>query len=414
MRFPDAFKVATRGLRHAKTRSMLTMLGIVIGIASVILLMSIGTSAQDLILSQVQGVGSNLVFIIPGGSGGSRFSSPASAQGIIVKTLVKRDADTIRREPSVVALAPEVRGQARVIFENNDKIASYDGTTSDFFAVRNFGVAKGAAFTNSDVDSLNHVAVIGSEIAKTLFGARDPIGKTIRVKDSPFHVVGVLESKGLGPFGVDQDNLLIIPITVAQKQLLGIDYYNSITVQAADVYNIDFTKARLTSLLRQNHRITDPDKDDFTIRTQEDALALLGNITSIMTLFLTSIASISLIVGGIGIMNIMLVSVVERTKEIGLRKAVGATNLDIMQQFLFEAVLLTFIGGIIGIGFGAGLTVLVYFVIANVLSIGWTFVLPVSAIFLAVGVSSVTGLIFGLYPAWKASIANPIDSLRYE
>ena len=258
------------------------------------------------------------------------------------------------------------------------------------------------------------MAVIGSEIAKTLFGARDPIGKTIRVKDSPFHVVGVLESKGLGPFGVDQDNLLIIPITVAQKQLLGIDYYNSITVQAADVYNIDFTKARLTSLLRQNHRITDPDKDDFTIRTQEDALALLGNITSIMTLFLTSIASISLIVGGIGIMNIMLVSVVERTKEIGLRKAVGATNLDIMQQFLFEAVLLTFIGGIIGIGFGAGLTVLVYFVIANVLSIGWTFALPVSAILLAVGVSSVTGLIFGLYPAWKASIANPIDSLRYE
>ncbi|MBI2097222.1 MAG: FtsX-like permease family protein, partial [Candidatus Sungbacteria bacterium] len=198
------------------------------------------------------------------------------------------------------------------------------------------------------------------------------------------------------------------------KQLLGINHYNSITVQAGDAYDIEFTKSRITSVLRQNHRITDPDKDDFTIRTQEDALSLLTNITSIMTLFLTSIAAISLIVGGIGIMNIMLVSVVERTKEIGLRKAVGATNIDILQQFLVEAVMLTFIGGVIGIIIGAGFTVLLYFILIKVLTSGWVFALPLSAVGLAVGVSSLTGLIFGIYPARKASLANPIDSLRYE
>src|SRR3989344_714499 len=414
MKFSDSLKTASRGLRHAKTRSALTMLGIVIGITSVILLMSIGTSAQDLILNQVQGIGSNLIFIIPGRSGGSRFSPPAAAQGIVIKTLVQTDLNALEREPSIARAAPEVRGQAYAVYENNDKTVLYDGTTADFFTIRNFTLARGNAFTDQDVDSLNHVVVLGPEIAKTLFGTLDPIGKIIRVKDNTFRIIGVLDSKGLGPFGVDQDNLLLIPITVAQKQLLGITYFNSITVQASDAYDIEFTKARMTSVLRQNHRVTNPDKDDFTIRTQEDALELLGSITSIMTIFLTAIASISLIVGGIGIMNIMLVSVVERTREIGLRKAVGASNFDIMQQFLLEAILVTSIGGVIGIIFGSGLTVLAYFVLSQVLSGGWVFALPASAILLAFGVSTLTGLVFGIYPARKAAIANPIDSLRYE
>lgn len=414
MRLRDAVRNATRGLVNAKTRSVLTMLGIVIGIGSVILLMSIGSSAQNLILNQVKSTGSNLIFIIPGGTNGSRFSSPASAQGIIVKTLVQQDVDAFLREPSIAKVSPEVRGQAKAIFENNDYTVTYSGVNGDFFDARNFKTTSGRTFTNSDVSSFNRIAVIGSKIANTLFGERDPIDKTIRLRDITFRVVGVLEEKGLGPFGIDQDNLVLVPVSVAQKQLLGIDYFNSITVQASDAYDIDFAKERLVSTLRQNHRITDPIKDDFTIQTQADALSLLGNITNILTIFLTSIAFISLVVGGIGIMNIMLVSVVERTKEIGLRKALGATNRDILQQFLIEAMLLTLIGGFIGIIGGTGMVTVLYLGLKNLSSIGWVFSLPISAIILAVSVSTFIGLLFGIYPARQAAKKSPIEALRYE
>lgn len=410
----DAFKTATSGLAHAKVRSLLTMLGIVIGIASVILLMSIGKSAQRLILDQVQSIGSNLVFIVPGATRGSRFSSPPSVQGIVIKTLVERDAESLRREPSIDRVAPEVRGQAKVVFENNDTEVTYEGTNEDFFTIRNFITSKGAHFSKADVASLNRVAVLGPSIAKTLFGEREPVGKLIRLKDLTFRVIGVLEKKGVGPFGVDQDNLIIIPVSVTQSQFLGINYYNSLSVQANPNYEIDFVQARIASVLRANHRITDPEKDDFTIRTQEDALSILGNITSILTVFLTSIAFISLLVGGIGIMNIMLVSVVERTREIGLRKALGATNVDILRQFLLEAIILTLIGGAVGIFFGAFLTGLAYIILSNVLDTGWVFALPLGAISLAVFVSGLTGIVFGIYPARKASLKNPIDALRYE
>ena len=414
MRLTDALKTASRGLRHAKTRSALTMLGIVIGIASVILLMSIGRSAQKLILEQVQSIGSNLVFIVPGATRGSRFASPPSVQGVIIKTLVKRDLDAIRREPAIARAAPEVRGQAKIVFENNDTAVTYEGTTEEFFDIRNFGLTNGRRFTNADADSFNRVAVLGSEIARTLFGERDPVGKTVRMKDITFRVIGVLEEKGLGPFGVDQDALVIIPISIAQKQLLGIDHYNVITAEANADYTVDFAVGRVTNVLRQNHRVPDPDKDDFTIRTQADALSLLGNITSILTVFLTSIAFISLLVGGIGIMNIMLVSVVERTREIGLRKAVGATNRDILQQFLWEAVMLTFFGGMAGIVLGSLLTVGLSLVLVRLLPTGWVFALPPSAIGLAAGVATLIGLVFGIYPARQAAKKNPIEALRYE
>jgi len=381
MRLRDTIRTAANGLRHAKARSLLTMLGIVIGIASVILLMSLGASAQELILAQVQNIGSNLIFVIPGATKGSRFAPPPTAQGIIIKTLVKADADALRREPTIAAVAPEVRG---------------------------------SAFTPADADSFNRVAVIGPAIAHTLFGERDPVGRSIRLKDISFRVVGVLDAKGLGPFGIDQDNLIIIPITVAQKQLLGIDHYNSLTIQASDAYTVEFTQSRIVSVLRQNHRITDPDKDDFTIRTQADALALLGSITSILSIFLTAIASISLVVGGIGVMNIMLVSVVERTREIGLRKAVGATNRDILRQFLWEAIMLTSFGGVVGIALGALLVVGAYFAVMRFSSTGWVFALPPTAIALALLVSTLTGVLFGIYPARRAAAKNPIDALRYE
>ena len=378
MLFRDAFKTATRSLTHGKMRSILTMLGIVIGIASVIILMSIGQSAQDLILGQVESIGSNLIIITPGAPANGKFSSPASAQGIVITSLQQRDVDALSREPSVSLAVPEVRGQAEVVYGNNDVTESFTGSTADFFTVSNLAqVGEGQTFSKSDVDGANHVVVIGPDLAKTLFGANiNPIDKIIRLKNVSFRVVGVLAKGGTGAFGVDIGNLVVMPISVAQTQLLGINYFNVIVVQANAQYDSSFVKSRVEFILEQDHGITNSNKDDFTINTQEDILSLLGNITSILTLFLAAIASISLVVGGIGIMNIMLVSVTERTREIGLRKAVGATNRDILEQFLIESVLLTLAGGVIGIAFGAGVVGLVYFSISIFdPSLGWVFAL---------------------------------------
>jgi putative ABC transport system permease protein len=412
----DAFKTSTRSLTHGKMRSILTMLGVVIGIASVIILMSIGQSAQDLILNQVQSIGSNLIIVMPGAPDNGKFSSPASVQGIVITSLQQKDVDALGREPSVDAAASLVSGQAEVVYGNNNKTVSYQGVSANMFSVRNLAVGKGFTFTKGDVDSANHVAVIGPDLATILFGPYvNPIDKIIRMKNVSFRVVGVLSKGGVGAFGVDQGNIVIIPITVAQKQLLGFSYLNTILVQANASYDINFVKSRITFALRQDHGITDPNKDDFNIRTQADILAILGSITSILTLFLAAIASISLIVGGIGIMNIMLVSVTERTREIGLRKAVGATNNDILQQFLIESVLLTFIGGVVGIGLGAGIVGLVYFVLSTFFSsIGWVFAFPISAVILGLLVSGIAGIAFGIYPAYQAGKKNPIDALRYE
>jgi putative ABC transport system permease protein len=415
MIFRDAFKTATKSLARGKMRSVLTMLGIVIGIASVIILMSIGQSAQDLILNEVKSVGSNLIIIMPGAPSGGGFSAPASARGIIITSLQQKDVDSLSREPSIDAVGSLVNGQAEVVYGNNKKTLSYQGVSANIFAIRNLTVGKGSVFTKADVDSASHVAVIGPDLATTVFGpASDPINKTIRLKSVSFRVVGVLSKGGVGAFGVDQGNVIIVPISVAQKQLLGINFVNTILVQGNADYDINFIKSRITFSLRQDHGITDPKKDDFTIETQADILSILGNITTILTLFLAAIASISLIVGGIGIMNIMLVAVTERTREIGLRKAVGATNGDIMQQFLIESVLLTFVGGAIGILIGAAIVGLVYFVLSTFFSIGWVFAFPISAVLLGLSVSGISGIAFGIYPARQAALKNPIDALRYE
>jgi putative ABC transport system permease protein len=415
MRVSDLIKSSRATLKHGKMRSLLTMLGIVIGISSVIVLMSIGQSAQDYILAQVQGLGSNLIIILPGGTNNGRLSSPASAQGIIITSLVQQDVDSLARDPSISAVTEEARGQATASFGDNNETITFDSVPANFFTVRNFTVANGYPFTDNDVQSLNHVAVIGSVLASTLFGpGSDPVGQYIEVKNIQFKVVGVLAAKGTGAFGVDQDNLVLVPIAVGQKQMLGINYFSDIEVQANNTYTIPFVQSRVESILEQDHSITDSSKDDFTIETQQSVLSLLGNITSILTLFLAAIASISLVVGGIGIMNIMLVSVIERTKEIGLRKSVGATNNDILQQFLVESVMLTFIGGVIGIAVGGFVVGLAWLIITKVAGIAWTFAFPLSAVLLAVAVSSVTGIAFGLYPARQAARKSPIEALRYE
>jgi len=416
MLFQDAFKTATRSLRNSKMRSILTMLGVIIGIASVIILMSVGRSAQDLILNQVESVGSNLIIITPGAPSNGKFSAPASAQGIVITSLKQPDVNALEREPSITAVAPLVTGQADVVYGNNDSTQSYQGVTANMFQIRNLAIGQGAQFTQSDVDSGNHVAVIGPDLATTLFGPYvTPIGKTIRLKDVSFRVVGVLAKGGTGAFGVNQGDVVIIPITVAQNELLGITYFNTILVQGNPNYDIDFIQSRITFILQQDHGITDPNKDDFNIETQADILSILGSITSVLTLFLAAIASVSLIVGGIGIMNIMLVSVTERTREIGLRKAVGATNKDIQQQFLIESVLLTSMGGAIGIAIGAGIVSLIYFGLSTFSpSTGWVFAFPASAVILGLGVSAIAGIAFGIYPARQAARKNPIDALRYE
>jgi putative ABC transport system permease protein len=413
MRIKDSLKSAIANFKHGKMRSALTMLGIVIGIASVIILMSIGQSAQDLIINQVEGVGSNLIFVIPGGTNG-KLQSPAAAQGIVIKTLVQKDIDALSREPSISAVVPLVSGGAKAVYGDNNLNITYQGTTANFFPVRNYTLTKGYAFTDQDVAAYNHVVVIGSDLAKTLFGSNiDPIGKNIRLGSNSFRVVGVLKSMGTGVGGVNQDDLALVPVTVAQSQMLGISYFQYIFVSANPQYNISFVTSRIQSVLEQNHGITSSSNDDFTIETQAQILSVLSTITSVMTYFLAAIASISLVVGGIGIMNIMLVSVVERTKEIGLRKAVGATEGDILQQFLVESVMITFLGGLIGIAVGALFTGLAW-IIVNQLIAGWVFELPISAIVLAVTFSSATGLVFGIYPARQAARKNPIDALRYE
>jgi putative ABC transport system permease protein len=415
MRLIDSIVSARATLRHGKTRSLLTMLGIVIGIASVIVLMSIGQSAQDLILGQVQGLGSNLIIVVPGGTNKGRFSSPAASQGIVVQSLKQQDVDALSREPSIVGVTEEVRGQGSAVYGDNSITVTYEGVPANFFAIRNFPVPHGYAFTDDDVRSFNHVAVIGSSLATSLFGPNsDPIGQFMRIQNVSVRIVGVLGAKGTGAFGIDQDNLVLVPISVGQKQMLGTDYFTDIVAQGNEKYTVDFIKSRIQAIVEQNHGITDANKDDFTILTQQDLLSLLDNITSILKLFLTSIASISLVVGGIGIMNIMLVSVIERTREIGLRKAVGATDRDILQQFLVEAIMITFIGGIIGILLGGAFVTIAYVILTKFFALGWVFEFPPQAVLIAVAVSSVTGIVFGLYPARQAARKSPIDALRYE
>ncbi|MCH7883510.1 ABC transporter permease [Patescibacteria group bacterium] len=408
----DSLKTAIGGLRTNKSRSALTILGIVIGITAIILVMSVSQGATDLILAQVQGIGSRTITVEPGREprGPSEFGS------IFTTSLRDREVKAIKN-PALVRgvseVAPSVISTATILFQGETKNANILGTTPSIADILEIQPEKGSFFTTTDVRSRTSVAIIGSEVKEELFGPSDAVGETIKVGGRNFKVIGVFAPVGQkGFFNIDKQ--VIIPVSTAQQYLLGISHYNIILVKSESEIMVERTARDIRLTLRELHNITDPEKDDFHVHTQADIAERVGTITGILTALLVSVAAISLVVGGIGIMNIMLVSVTERTREIGLRKALGATEKDIMIQFLLESVFLTLAGGIIGIVFGAILSFATAIILSRFLDLAWTFTFPISAALLGLGIAASVGLIFGLYPARQASLKSPIEALRYE
>jgi len=420
MEWSESFFTAIDGLKANKSRSALTILGIVIGIAAVIAMMAIGKGAQGLILSQIATLGSNNIFIEPG-PWSKNMERGTLMQSMVeemeIKTLKYEDALAIEKIQNVDKVAPLVIGVDRVIAETESKKVTYLGTTPQMIEISDLRCYLGRCIEDYDVKSNARVAVLGYKLKKDLFGDENPVGKKVRIKKTTFKIIGVAEEKGVQSF-LNMDELVHMPITTAQEFLTGADYIRWIAVKVKDENLIDQTIEDIRLLLRERHNIYNPSgdltKDDFKVVSQKETADVLGQITSIFTVLLSCIAAISLVVGGIGIMNIMLVSVTERTREVGLRKAVGARKKDILLQFLFEAVLLTLIGGVLGIVLGAFISWVTSFVFGQLLNTSWGFLLPLNAVLLGVGVSVAIGLIFGMYPAQKAANLNPIEALRYE
>ncbi|MDD5110793.1 MAG: ABC transporter permease [Patescibacteria group bacterium] len=411
MKLRHTFITAVAGLRANKARSGLTILGIVIGITAIILVMSVGEGAKLMILDQVRIMGSRTIEVEPG-------RTPKGASDmmeIYTDSLRPRDVVALLNPanvPGLEELTPVVMKVETIAYGTETKRTTVMGASELIAEIMKLKVARGMFFSDEDIRSRAAVAVIGPKVKEKLFGASDALGQKIRIKNRVFRVVGELAPKGSTFFTVDE--MVMVPYTTAQDYLLGIDYYHAIMVQAKTEELVPQVKKDIERTLREVHGITDPEKDDFHATTQADAIAIVGIITTILTVLLTSVAAVSLVVGGIGIMNIMLVSVTERTREVGLRKAIGATEGDILRQFLFESVALTGVGGLIGIALGALLSFLTTLVLRQFVSSGWGFSLPISAVILGVGVSTAVGVVFGLYPASIAARKNPIEALRYE
>ena len=418
MKFGNSFKTAIIGLKTNKTRSALTILGIVIGISSVILMMSLGDGAQNLILGQIMSMGPNNVYVEPGAftTGGGDMTQQMM-EGMEIKTLTLEDMEAIENDPLVEMVAPMVLSVGRVVYKNNDEKITLFGTTPAYNKITNGRTVLGSDFIDFDVQGMSKVAVLGYKVKEDLFETENPIGKIIRIKQTNFRVIGVMEEQGTQMFQ-NLDEYIYIPITTVQKFLLGINHVQSSVVKIVEQDKIDEAVEGIRLTLRERHNIYNPEgdlsKDDFKVVSGKETAELMNTVTSILALLLSSVAAIALVVGGIGIMNIMLVSVVERTREIGLRKAVGARKKDILYQFLIEAMVLTGVGGILGILLGAILSYLVSIILTMALGIEWEFVLSLSSIILAFGVATGIGLIFGIYPARKAAKLSPIDALRYE
>ena len=406
--FLASLRIALRALRVNKMRSALTMLGIIIGVSAVIAMIAVGSGAKARIAEQIASMGSNLLMVQSGSStsGGIRMGSGT------VPTLTVDDARAILTDvPSVKYVAPNLSGVAQVVYGNQNWSTGITGTTPEMLDIREWPIDAGRSFTQQEVDGTARVCLLGMTVVQNLFGGIDPIGQIVRIKNVPFIVAGVLSSKGQSTWGQDQDDTVIIPLTTAQKRLFGMQFpgmVRGISVQAKGPEMMKQAETQINALLRQRHRIQPNQDNDFTVRNLTEIMATAEQSASVMSLLLGAIASISLLVGGIGIMNIMLVSVTERTREIGIRIAVGAKSKDILLQFLIESLVLSLIGGILGIAIGiAGTYILSSFT-------KWPTLLSIQAIFLAFFFSGSIGVFFGFYPARKASLLDPIEALRYE
>jgi len=405
MNLAQILRIAMRALARNKLRSALTMLGIIIGVAAVIAMVSVGQGAQEQAQQQIAAMGSNVLFV---GSGAVSRGGMSMGWGA-TKSLVYDDMSAIAREcPAVRTAAPGTIASAQVVYGNDNWSTRVTGTEPQFFDIKVWPFQEGAAFTQGDVDSANNVAVIGETVRKNLFGATDPLGQTIRINNLPFKVVGVLELKGTSMMGDDQDDTIVAPVSTVQKKMNGQTWLRWIMVSAISREASFAAQQQITALLRDRHRIRAGQDDDFFVRNLADFAQLADENSRMFTTLLATIASIALVVGGIGIMNIMLVSVTERTREIGIRMAIGATESDVQQQFLIESILLSLIGGAVGIALGMGASR----TIANTL--GWPVLISTKAIVVAAAFSAAIGIFFGFYPARKAARLDPIEALRYE
>jgi putative ABC transport system permease protein len=403
-------RVAMRALAVNKLRSVLTMLGIIIGVGAVIVMIAVGAGAQQRVQEQISSLGSNLLLILSGTttSGGVRMGFGSNL------TISEDDAAAIAREIPQTMSAPALRGTAQLIWGNTNWSTVIFGVTPEYLEVRQWQLAAGRVFDASDLAGATKVCLVGQTVARQLFGGADPLGQVIRVRRVPFTVIGVLEGKGQSMMGTDQDDLVLMPISTARKRVLGATNLakqrsvGTIWVKVAEGYDMKAAEEQVRALLRQRHRLQPGQDDDFSLRNLEEVAATQEASSRVLALLLAAVASVSLVVGGIGIMNIMLVSVTERTREIGLRMAVGARTRDILGQFLVEAVTLSLIGGLTGVAIGVGAAI----AIAEVA--GWRIMLSPEAVLLAVAFAFVIGVFFGFYPARKAARLNPVEALRFE
>jgi putative ABC transport system permease protein len=405
MDFISILRIALRALARNKMRSILTMLGIIIGVGAVIATVGVGQGAQQQVQANIASLGTNLVYLSAGSvnRGGLRMGGGAT------KTLTYDDMKAILQEsPAVASAAPGSSASAQVVFDNNNWYTRVNGTEPQFFDIRSWPMASGASFTEDDVRTSADVAVLGETVRQNLFGSVDAVGQTVRIGNLPFQIVGVLTAKGQSGMGADQDDTIYVPITTLQKKITGQPWLQNIMVSAVSQQASYAAQDQIAALLRDRHRIRPGQDDDFQVRNLADVAQLADQSSRIMTLLLASIASVSLIVGGIGIMNIMLVSVTERTREIGIRIAIGAQEADVLKQFLSEAVVMSLIGGAIGILFGAGSSL----GISHVLH--WPISISPLAVAAAVVFSTMVGIFFGYYPARKAAQLDPIEALRFE
>ena len=402
--YKESFLMAWASLVANKLRSLLTMLGIIIGVAAVIALVSIGNGVKQDIEDSISSLGSNLLVVMPGAP---RTPGVRPSQGSM-KSLKISDYEAIAKLEGVKAASPMTNGSYVVIYQNKNWTTSVAGVNANFQDVNNWTMTSGRFFSDKNVQNRERVAVVGQTVVKNLFTDEDPVGKEIRVKNIPFRVIGVLKSKGNGTMGNDQDDTVLIPYTTSMERVEGIDYLRMVYVVAKDDEGIDRLQADIENLLRVRHNIKDTNLDDFNIQNMKSIMETVAQTTGTFTLFLGAVAAISLVVGGIGIMNIMLVSVTERTREIGVRKALGATYSVIVTQFLIEAIVISLMGGFIGIAFGIGASKVIGMVS------GMSTVVSVPTIIMSFAFSMAIGLIFGIYPARKAAKLNPIDALHYE